>query len=361
MAELTPQPGESRFVKTVKWTGWGTVVLASLASLFAFAFSKPWAPAPVATVVVQPASFSQPKSAGAMGWVNDPESVAAVRDTLPVGERYFGDTPAGKALHGNDGTVLLSDRVKKVLGKHLAARNQGSVGCCVSFGTGTAVEYLQCSQKADGESLEFKPVCNEAIYGGSRKQIGGGQIRGDGSVTAWAGEWVKQFGVIPREKVGGYDLTAYSESRARSWGQSGCPKDLEAEAKKSPVKGIAFARSADEVAKAIRQGYTVAVGSQVGFGAVGPYRRDADGFLNRNGTWGHCQAVVGVRDDKRKGFLFVNSWGKDWVGGPTGGYDIPDGSYWVDWDTMDAMANEGDCVVFSDAVGFPARKLSWDF
>ena len=39
---------------------------------------------------------------------------------------------------------------------------------------------------------------------------------------------------------------------------------------------------AEEAAKALRQGYPIAVGSQVGFGTT----RDKDGFLNRSGTWG---------------------------------------------------------------------------
>ena len=289
------------------------------------------------------------------GWVDDPAAVKAVRESLPVGERYFGDTPAGKAVHGDTGTILLSEAAKKVFGAHLPARDQGQVGSCVSFGCATAAEYLQLQQIASGERLEFKPLCQEAIYGGSRKQIGGGVIRGDGSVTAWAGRWVKEYGLIPREKVGQYDLTAYSEARCRQWGQSGCPKDLEPVAKQSPVKGISFVRSADEAAKAIRQGYPLAVGSQVGFGTT----RDKDGFLNRSGTWGHCMMVAGVRDDNRPGFLFVNSWGNDWVRGPTGPFDIPPGSFWVDWATADQMFAEGDAIALSDATGFPARTLDW--
>jgi hypothetical protein len=313
--------------------------------------TAPPPPIPVVPVFAPPA----------MGWVNDPVAVAAVKADLPENTRYFGSTPAGRAVQGNTGTVLLSDAAKKVLGAHLPARNQGSVGSCVSFGCGTATEYLQLVQIANGDPQEFKPVCTEAIYGGSRVQIGGGKIRGDGSVTAWGGQWEKEYGVIPREKVGGYDLTAYSETRCRQWGQSGCPKPLEGEAKKSPVKGISFCRSADEAAKAIRQGYPIAIGSQVGFGARGPYQRDKDGFLNRSGTWGHCMAVIGVRDDERKGFLFSNSWGEDWVQGPTGKHDLPPGSFWVDWATFDAMTKEGDCIAFSDATGFPARPLDWLF
>ena len=38
----------------------------------------------------------------------------------------------------------------------------------------------------------------EVIYGGSRVEIGGGRIRGDGSIGAWAARWVRDYGVVPR-------------------------------------------------------------------------------------------------------------------------------------------------------------------
>ena len=291
------------------------------------------------------------------GWNADPAAVEAVRGTLP--DPWFSGTPAFKAFRGNDsGTVIHSDVVKMVLGRHLPARDQGSVGSCVSFGTCSAIEYLILLQIAAAlpqpPPIEYRNLVQEAMYGLSRVEIGGGKIRGDGSVTAWAGEAARKYGVIPRGHHGPLDLNLYSESRCREWGKKGLPDDLEPVAKLSPVKGITFAKTAAEVDRAIRQGYTVAVGSGIGFGNSGPYRRDKDGFLKQSGQWGHCMAVIGVRDD-RKGFLFLNSWGDDWVSGPTGGMDIPPGSFWVDWKTADKMFAEGDCVIFSDAVGFPAK------
>jgi len=358
-----PEPvattGLSWIHKTVLWLNFAIGLLAIGAWLLQGSNGTP-PPIPLIPQQTAPATTPPPEPVRAMGWVNNPLEVQKVKNSLPIGERNFRDTPAGKAVHGNNGTVLLCDAAKTVLGKHLPDRNQGQVGCCVSFGVGTAIEYLQLSQIANGDLNEFKEVCNEAIYGGARVQVGGGQIRGDGAVTAWGGQWSKGWGINAREKnVGGFDLTTYSESRARSWGNTGCPKTLEPIAKQSPVKGITFATNADDVAKALRQGYAVAVGSMQGFGAIGPYVRDKDGFLAPSGQWGHCQAVIGVRDDNRKGFLFTNSWGSDWISGPKGKYDIPNGAYWVDWNTANGMFGEGDCVVFSDAVGFPARQLDW--
>jgi hypothetical protein len=303
------------------------------------------------------------------GWFCDPEAVEQVRQSLPPGERYFGDTPAGKAFGVADtgADVLLSDAIKHSFGKHIPTYNQGPVGSCVGAATAAAVKYLLAIQMiADGLAGEaLQPIAIEPIYAGGRVQIGvqkrgARPIRGDGLVTAWAGEWCRDYGMVRKGVYGPIDLRTYSPDRCRQWGRTGVPDELIPIAKQSPVKGITFARNADELAAAIRQGYPAAIGSSIGFGNQGPHQRDKDGFLRRSGTWGHCMAYVGVIEKPRRGFLVVNSWGEDWVKGPTGGRDIPAGSFFADWATVDAMCREGDAVVFSDAVGFPARNLWFD-
>jgi hypothetical protein len=295
------------------------------------------------------------------GWIASPEAVDEVKQALPPDERFFGDTPAGKSFGDSNQDVLLSDAAKRLLGSHLPARDQGSVGSCVAFGSLTAIEYLligQAIRDLQGPDA-FKPLVHEVMYGGSRVEIGGGRIRGDGSVTAWAGHFAQKYGVIPRGFHGRHDLSVYNVARCRDYGQRGVPDDLEPVARQSAVKSITFARSADEAARAIRQGYSLAIGSQIGFGNRMPLTRDSEGFLRRSGSWGHCMAYVGVVGGKRPGFLCVNSWGERWVNGPTGGRDLPPGSFLIDYSTVDAMCREGDAIVFSDAVGFPARDPWW--
>lgn len=298
------------------------------------------------------------------GWVDDPEARETIKGTLPAGERYFGDTPAGRAVQGDETKdVLLTDAAIAVRGSWLPIRDQRDVGSCVSFGTATAIEYLVLIQMANAMQAglpppsEYRDLAQEVIYGGSRVEIGGGRIRGDGSVTAWAGEFVKRWGVVPRDKYGSLDLTAYSTTICRKFGQQGVPADLEEVARQSPVKGITFVRNAEEAWKAIGNGYPIAVGSQVGFGNRGPWPRDRDGFLRASGSWGHCMAVLGrVTVGTRKGFLWMNSWSDDVHQGPKGGKNIPDaGCFFVEWSTADRMFREGDAIAFSDAVGFPAR------
>lgn len=323
-------------------------------------------PVVVPTPAPEPVATGEDGAGVFGGWVDDANAREAVKQSLPVGQVYFGDTPAGKAVRGDDGKdVLLTDAELEALGHWIPIRDQKDVGSCVSFGTAGTIETLFCVQMVNAKHAgqppptDFKDLCQEAIYGGSRVEVGGGRIRGDGSVTAWAGEFVRRWGVVPRGKYGSLDLTAYDTRRCREWGQKGLPDDLEPEARKSPVKGITFVRTADEAWKAIGQGYPIAIGSQVGFGERGPWPRDRNGFLRASGSWGHCMSVVGrATVDGRKAFLFRNSWGPGVHQGPKGGKNIPDsGCFFVEYATMNRMCGEGDALAFSDAVGFPARTL----
>lgn len=291
------------------------------------------------------------------GWVEDPAEVELIRATNGIPN--FGDTPAGKASLSGDGDVYLWDFAKLITGSVLPDHNQGSVGSCVSFGTACAVEHLLLAQiaqarKDGGPAKEFKPLVQEVIYGGSRVEIGGGRISGDGSVGAWAAQFVAQWGVVPRgSNIDGFDLTTYSESRCRQWGREGVPAKLETVARQSPVKGTALVKTAEEAEKAIRQGYAIAVCSNQGFAST----RDADGFARAQGSWAHCMAIIGVRKGSRPGFFIQNSWGSNWIRGPRFPADAPAGGFWAEWSVVERMLRQGDSWAFSDAVGFPSREL----
>jgi len=299
------------------------------------------------------------------GWQSKPEETAAIRESLPFGQRYFSETPAGKAVLGNEeDDIFLTDAALSVRGDFLPIRDQGQIGSCVSFGTTTAIEHLILIQIAEASRLgippptEYRDLAQEIMYGGSRVEIGGGRIRGDGSVTAWAAKFAQEYGVVARDKYDGLDLTTYSVTTCRKLGASGVSSAMEAVAKKSPVKSFTFVRSAAEASKALHQLYPIAVGSSQGFGNSGPWNTDSLGRLKASGTWGHCMAVLGVAklSDGKKYFLFENSWSDKVHQGPKGGKNVPkSGVFFVDWDTADRMFAEGDAVAFSEAVGFPPK------
>lgn len=325
-------------------------IAAITAALTTF-FSQNSDPAPTPPPAPQEKTSANPPRF--FGWVNDPDAVKSVCTEL--NHPHFRDTEAFQSTYDGPEDVFLWDACRKVTGDLLPPRNQGQVGSCVSFGTASAIEHLLCVQIATGAGEEYRDLVQEIIYGGSRVEIGGGKIRGDGSVGAWAAKFVSQYGVLPRGVFGTRNLTAYSENRCREYGRSGVPDELEPLVKQHPVKSVANVRSWDECQAAIRNGYPIAVCSDKGF----TMQRDSDGFCSPKGVWQHCMAIVGIRSGKRPGAFILNSWGPNAHTGPRGLGDPSPAGFWADAKVVDRMLKQGDSWAFSHAVGFPARKLNW--
>jgi len=283
------------------------------------------------------------------GWVRNPDEVARVMEGLPT--PVFGDTPAGAAEEPLPDEVYLWDACRKVTGAVLPPRDQGAVGSCVGFGTATAIEHTLCAEIAAGDPDGFAPVCQEIVYAGSRVEVGRGRIRGDGSVGAWAAEFVRRWGVLQRGVHGRHDLSLYDPLVCRSLGRTGVPDDLEPACRRHPVAGVARVTRFAEACRALASGYGIAVCSSQGFGT----RRDADGFAPPRGTWNHCMALVGFRRRGRPGGYILNSWGPGAHTGPTGPGDPPPGGFWADAAVVDAMLGQGDSWAFSKVAGFPAK------
>lgn len=288
------------------------------------------------------------------GWVNDPEAVRLTFEAL--GQPRFESTEAYRSSFSpSEEDVYLWEACRKVRGELLPARNQGSVGSCVAFGTASAIEHLQCVQMALGSGDDYRDLVQEVIYGGSRVEIGGGRLRGDGSIGAWAARFVSEYGVLARGRYGSWDLSHYSESRCREFGRGGVPDELEPWVKRHPVRSVALVRSWDECRAAIRNGYPIAVCSNQGF----RMQRDAQGFCPPAGVWYHCLAIVGIRGGSRPGAFLLNSWGANAHTGPLGPGDPSPAGFWADAHVVDRMLKQGDSWAFSGVVGFPSRTLNW--
>jgi len=245
-------------------------------------------------------------------------------------------------------------------GRHWVVGAQG-IGDCVSWGWAHAADIHLAVMWKLGESSEWRPAATEAIYGGSRVEARGRTFGGwgDGSYGAAAAKWVRDWGVVFRQRYDdlGIDLTTYSAARAKQWGAYGCggrndDGRLDRLAKDHPIKRVALVTSFDEAAKAIQSGYPVAVCSGQGFSS----RRDSQGFSAPRGSWSHCMCFIGVRFD-RPGLLCLNSWGPRWVTGPKWPDDQPDGSFWVDARVADRMLSGRDSFAVSGYEGFPYRPL----
>ena len=287
------------------------------------------------------------------GWIHSP---AARREFVRSHEYpFFSQLSRYVKGPSEDRIVMLHPFMEEAQGHPLAPHEQ-DIGDCVGHAFGLGVDMLTSTQAF----MLHLPECwvaecaTEPLYGGSRVEIGGSSVMGDGSVGHWAAEWLIRYGALLRQEYpGGHDFTTYSGSLARQLGRSGCPDELEPLAKLHPVKTIALINTFDEACDAIANGYPVTLCSNIGFGLTSDsWVRDRDGFLTRRGRWGH--AMLGIGFDckyKRRGICIQNSWG-NWVSGPTR-HNQPCGSFWCDEVTINSMLAQGDCHALSCYVGYP--------
>lgn len=287
------------------------------------------------------------------GWIQDP---VAVKDTLKrLPHPLFCNSEAGLATAELATECFLWKAAEQVLGHQLPGRNQGQVGSCVSFGTASAIEHTMLCEIMAGDPEEFKNLCQESIYGGSRVEIGGGRISGDGSVGAWAAEFVNRYGCLSRGIYGPVDLNNYSEARCRDWGRNGVPDTIEPECRKHPVKTTSLVDSWDLAMKSLASGFGISVSSNQGF----TMERDQDGFCLPKGQWGHCMALIGYQNGSRPGGFLLNSWGDDAHTGPRGAGNAPLAGFWADAKVIHRMLQENDSWAFSGVQGFPMRRVRW--
>lgn len=343
--------------ETFRWLVWGSAKYAAGAAAgtaLGVALTLIVGVAPQQVIETQVREVAAPIGdyVAAFGWHRDEAAIA--RNLNPAITTQFDATPAGRAVMGAEEDVFLWRAIQKASGKPPAWVNQGPVGCCVAAANKHVVDVLQAVQIASGKPGEWKPIAVEPSYSLSRVEIGGGRISGDGSVGAWIVKADQDFGVIPMEKIGEHDLSVYSPSRARAWGRSGCPDDLEPKAREHPVKGVALVKSPADVERAIRQGYPILVCSDQGF----RMERDSDGKCSPQGIWYHAMAIIGVRVSAGKTLFFVvNSWGDKAHTGPVWPEDMPVEGFWADAAVIDRMVRQGDSHALSDVKGFPAREL----
>ena len=209
------------------------------------------------------------------------------------------------------------------------------------------------------------------MYGGSRVEARGRSGDGsspvggwsDGSYGAAAARWVRDWGVVYREQVGGHDLLTYSPDRAKQWGAygnggKGDGGKLDTIAKKHPAQNVAMVKTFAEAAAAIEAGFPVAVCSMQGFASV----RDQHGYAAASGSWAHCMCFVAVRYAKNgspdDALLCLNSWGPRWISGPRWPDDMPEGSFWVRRTIVERMlGSQPDSYAVGSVAGFGWRDL----
>lgn len=305
------------------------------------------------------------------GWVYDQKEVEKVWATMPT--PYFQAAPPEKI-----------DRHNHLIFRELTGgwHDEGPqlIGDCVSWGWGRGVDYtqvlemylqLQSIKETQGtaayleavERYEYQKAATEVIYALSRVEIGGGQIRGDGSVGSWAAKAVLDCGWISRQDLSSRGISGdYSGSRARQWGYSGLPNELEPIAKQHTVADVTPVRNVNDAAYHLENFRVIPVCSNVGFenGSRGITQRDSRGVARRRGQWNHCMALVSVRWwQNAPEFLLTNQWPPSMVQGPMGDVEIPPCSWWIVAEDAQVMLSQNDSHVLTGVKGYPVRRLKW--
>jgi hypothetical protein len=234
------------------------------------------------------------------GWADVPERhvVAAT-----LGPAFAQAAPRCMAA-APDGDVLLYKAWLEVLKGEPPYKAQ-VIGDCVSQGHGHGNDLVQCIEAVlDGSDLVYSETSTEFLYGAGREagnMLGGG----DGCYGSAMVKAMTTIGMLPRTVAGG----EYSGQRAKQWGRTGPPKELEKAAAEFKLGGAAMVTTWDELRAAIGNGYPVTVCSDQGFTMT----RDAEGICEARGTWPHCMCIVGIIGDTA---VIAQSWGPDVPGGP---------------------------------------------
>ena len=222
------------------------------------------------------------------------------------------------------------------------------IGDCTGFGFGHANDLLQTIDAYLGNRDPglIHRTCTEFHYAEGRKMAGllGNQ---DGCFGSAVGRPMTHIGIVPYSSIGG----SYSGDRAKEWGRTGAPDDLVAEAANWKLGAAVLLNSTDEMLAALQAGKPCTICTRHGFTTV----RDAHGFCERQGSWGHCMFVAGYRASP-PGFLICQSWGPDQPTGPLD-LDQPPWSFWAHPADMAVIIAEGDSYALSGTPEFGPQHL----
>ena len=243
-------------------------------------------------------------------------------------------------------------------------------GSCVGHGKCNAEWYLMAVERLRlGEPEAVVMPYEPYGYGCSRVQVGGGRLRGDGSLGVWAADAARKFGVL-RSDTAGLPPWETREGRHgatvvfpgdvdKRWGDKpGPPTEYLDAGREHLVRSTALVTTYPQVRDALANGYPVTVASNRGF-RMRPAVDKGKHWGKPAGSWAHQMCLIGIDDDSRRpGVYCLNSWGPDAHGPPAD--DAPPGGFWIDADVCDAMVRQGDSWAFSQFDGFPEQDLDFN-
>lgn len=260
---------------------------------------------------------------------------------------------------------LLYQHLQKEIGEIVPHRQpritEGGEGDCVGHAAAMACDVLAATNIhlfRRRESFVAKSSV-EAIYWGSRVEIGQNRLPFAGSHVVWAAKYLQRYGVLHRlpYRAGNdhIDLRGYYQHRSRERRNTGVPDWMEWVARLYPVQVYTRIATGQQVLAALCAGQPVVIGSSYAF----PAERDRYGFTTphlpyrsrfrwRRKKWQHAMVATGaILEGPKQGAVIQNSHG-NWNSGPQP-YDMPDGAFAVETKYLDLMVKD-----FRDAYALSA-------
>ena len=237
-------------------------------------------------------------------------------------------------------------------------RGAQKIGSCVGWGWALSCDILACCDVLMRNEPEVYGgrVLEASVYAFSRVEVRGQRnLGGDGSYDGAAAKAVTKFGTLHYGiEYAGERFTDNSGLREKEWGRDGVPDRLEPFAAKHKVSSVALVTDFEQAAKAIQNGYPVAVWSMRGFSMT-----MRDGYLTPMGSWAHCMMFAGVRWSPKPALLCVNSWGDCYTGSvdPKLPAQFQRSAGWVEASTCTSMLKGEDSFALSGYSGFAPRTL----
>ena len=237
-------------------------------------------------------------------------------------------------------------------------RGAQKIGSCVGWGWALSCDILAaCDIHMRSEAEVYGGrVLEASVYAFSRVEVRGQKnLGGDGSYGGAAAKAVTKFGTLHYGlDYGGEKFSDNSGVREKNWGRDGVPDNLEKYAANHKVSSVALVTDFEQAAKAIQNGYPVAVCSMQGFSMS-----QREGYLTPMGSWAHCMMFAGVRWKPYPALLCVNSWGECYSGDvdKTLPVQFQKSSGWVRAETCTRMLKGEDSFALSGYSGFAPRKL----
>lgn len=243
-------------------------------------------------------------------------------------------------------------------------------GDCVSFSTRTAMWISYMAELVYGTNVDRHThplvsataelsgcIATEPLYW----YRGHG---GDGWQCAEAADVaLKKSGMWIRKDYPelGVNLTDYSPQTAGKWGSSSPPDKITQQGREHLCRNATVCRTYEAVRDMLATGNALSSCGSEAFQKT----RNQYGIADRSySKWYHAMAYGAVDDRpetvEREGcglVLVINSWGKNWISGPTQipgtSVVIPHGCFWARWRDIESRY----AIALGASIGWPARKL----